>query len=93
MIRRRHLLIIALVALAARTALLVLFYVIQGRTIEGISGGDAGAYLAMAHYVYYGHDLSSSLFLPRPLLFPVLAASVYQVIGERPMIIVTINLV
>ncbi len=88
----KYLLILGAVALLVRLALFVLVYLVQKRTIDVVGGGDAGAYMAMAHDVFVTGSISGTLFLPRPFLFPALAGVLYHVVGEQVLVILFLNM-
>jgi 4-amino-4-deoxy-L-arabinose transferase-like glycosyltransferase len=92
-LRMRHLLIIAIVALAVRFIPFNNYYLIGGGDGKLLCGGDPATYMAMAAYVYTGGDLSSNLFLPRPPAFPVIAALIYHFTGENILYPVLLNLI
>ena len=80
---RRHLLIVIGVALVLRLAVFGLIYGVRHAGPGDLGGGDAPAYMAMAHYIYATGAMSNTLFLPRPPLFPALAALLYSFTGEN----------
>ncbi len=89
---RRHLVIIAVVALALRLLLFGYVYLVQKQPPELVGGGDASAYMGMAGYVYAIGTIGQSLFLPRPPLFPALAGVLYHLTGPNVWVIIFLNL-
>jgi 4-amino-4-deoxy-L-arabinose transferase-like glycosyltransferase len=89
---RRHFVIIAAVALILRLGLMTYVYGVEKKSPELVGGGDASAYMAMAHSVYHSGTISSSLFMPRPPLFPALAGVLYHISGTNIFTIIFLNL-
>src|SRR4051794_12483035 len=78
-----HLPIVISVALVLRLAVFALIYLVRHAGPGDLGGGDAPAYMGMAHYIFSTGTMSDTLFLPRAPLFPALAALLYSFTGEN----------